>query len=74
MSYTQADVDKVTAAILALASGDQIASVSRNGTTTSYVPQEIEKLERLQVSMQQSVNAAAGTKPGYLLTRTSKGL
>lgn len=60
-TYTQADVDAVKAAIVALARGDRKATVSFADRSVSYQPAQLPELQQLLVTMQADV--AAGARP-----------
>jgi hypothetical protein len=67
MAWTQADIDKLRAAILALASGEAVQTVSYNGPparTVTYRAPQLDEMRSLLSSMQQELNRAAGKK-GY---------
>lgn len=75
MAWTQADVDQLRAAILALASGEAVVSVSYNGPPArmiQYHQRDLAEMRDLLASMQVEVSAASGT-PRVRYAKTSKG-
>jgi len=73
MSYTAADLTKVQAAIVALAEGTRVVSVTVNGKTIQYSPAQIKELQTLRDSMQTEIGSTA-TRRRFVLTQTEKGL
>ena len=73
MSYTDADLAAVQAAILALATGTRVISMTIGGKTIQYGPAQINELKALRDEVKNEVESAAG-RPKYVLTSTSKGL
>ena len=72
-AYTQSDADAVRAAILALATGQRVASVSYAGPparTVQYVATDLDKLKDLLADIESSLR----TTPGFRLAKTCKGL
>lgn len=59
-TYTQAEVDEVKGAILALAKGDRTVSVRFADREETFQPADLDKLQALLVRMQADVAAAAG--------------
>jgi hypothetical protein len=75
-TWTQADIDKLSRAIVALASGEGIQSVSYDGPprrTVTYQAQDLGKMRDLLAAMSQAVARAAG-RPSYRLIGTRKGM
>jgi hypothetical protein len=73
MAYTQTDLDNVTAAIIALARGERVVSVTAGSRTVQYAQADMDKLRALQAEIRAEINAAAG-RQRFVLTTTSKGL
>lgn len=73
MSYSAADLVAVEAAILELAKGERVVSVTIDGRTVQYQQADVEKLTALRNQMRSESQAAAG-RPRFVLTSTSKGL
>ena len=73
MAYSAADLAAVEAAILQLAKGERVVSVTIDGRTVQYQQADVEKLTALRNQMQSESQAAAG-RPRFVLTSTSKGL
>jgi hypothetical protein len=73
MAYTQADLDSVTAAIIALARGERVVSVTAGSRTVQYAQADMDKLRALQAEMKAEIGATAGHQR-FVLTSTSKGL
>jgi hypothetical protein len=73
MAYTQADQENVQAAIMALATGSRVVSITMGDKTIQYGQADIDKLRALLSEIRVELNAAAGQRR-YLLTSTSKGL
>ena len=59
MAFTQSDLDTVEAAILELATGQQVVKASVAGRDMQYTAAELDKLERLRSTIQ----AELGTIP-----------
>lgn len=73
MAWTSEEVAQVRAAILKLATGAAVASVSYAGPparTVSYQSTDLDKLRALLAEMERS----ASSSPSYRLATTSKGL
>ena len=66
--WTQADIDKLKAAI---AGGAVLQSMTFGDQTFTF--RSIEEMLQVLSLMQQEVNAASGTPKGYRLAATSKG-
>ena len=73
MAYTQSDLDSVKAAIVALATGQRIVTVTIDGMTVQKALADLNDLRALRVGMERSLRASAG-RPSFYLPRTSKGL
>ncbi len=73
MAYSAADLAAIEAAILELAKGQRVVSVTIDGRTVQYQQADVEKLTALRNQMQSESQAAAG-RPRFVLTSTSKGL
>lgn len=74
-TWTQADVDKLKAAIVALASGELVQQVRYDGPpgrSVTYHPADLDKMRALLAVMQADIAATAGT-PSYIYLATSKG-
>lgn len=59
-TYTQAEVNEVKAALLALAKGDRTVAVRLADREETFQPADLEKLQALFVQMQADVAAATG--------------
>lgn len=76
MAWTQDEIDQVRAAIVALATGARVVSVSYAGPparSVTYHATDLKTLRDLKAEMEQSAAAAAG-RPTYRLAATRKGL
>jgi len=73
MAYTSEDIAKVEAAIVALAAGERVVSVTVRDRTTTWAQADIDKLRALKAEMQAEVNSAT-TRRRFVLTSTGKGL
>lgn len=76
MAWTQADVDKLRTAILALACGEAVQQVRYDGPparSVTYHPADLGKMRELLAVMEHDVAAAAGGT-SYIYLATSKGL
>jgi hypothetical protein len=69
MTWTQADLDKLDAA---LAAGGALQSMTFGDQSFTF--RTIDEMLKLRAVMQQALNAAAGTPSGYRLAATSKGV
>ncbi|HET9063666.1 MAG TPA: gpW family head-tail joining protein [Candidatus Binatia bacterium] len=72
MAWTQAEADQIRAAVLALATGTRVASVSYAGPparTVSYQAADLPTLRALLAEMEQSLRTST-----YRLAATRKGL
>lgn len=75
--WTQADIDKLSAAVVALASGEGVQSVTYAGPparTVVYQAQDLAAMRALLAEMVADVRGAAGTRPGYRVATTRKGM
>lgn len=73
MAWTQADADQVRAAIVALATGTRVVTVSYAGPPARSVTYGATQLDELRSLLSEMERTASGT-PGYRLATTSKGL
>lgn len=74
MAYTEADLAAVDAALLALAKGERVATVSSSdGRSVTYAQAEFDKLRRFRAEMASEISSAAGRRR-FVLTTTGKGL
>ncbi len=73
MAYTRADLESVTAAIIALARGERVVSVTAGNRTVQYAQAELDKLRALKAEIEAELGAAAGRRR-FVLTCTSKGV
>ena len=74
MAYTQSDLDSITTAILALASGTRKVKATIAGNTMEYGQVSLGALRVLKADIQADVNDAAGASNNYAYISTSKGL
>lgn len=77
ITWTQADVDKLRAAVLALASGEAAQTVTYAGPparTIVYQTTNLDKMRSLLAEMVAAVGNAAGTRQGYRVATHRKGL
>jgi hypothetical protein len=75
--WSQEDVDKLRAAVLALASGEAVQTVTYSGPpsrTVMYQVQDLDKMRALLSEMVADVRNAAGTRRGYRVATTRKGM
>lgn len=73
MAWTQAELDQVRAAIMALIRGERVASVSYAGPparSVSYQAADLGELREILAEMERTVAA----RPGYRLVATRKGV
>jgi hypothetical protein len=73
-TWTQADVDKLRTAIVALASGELVQQVRYDGPparSITYHPADLGKMRDLLAAMQADVSSS--TRASYTLFTTSKG-
>ncbi len=74
MSWTQTDLDNVSAAITELATGARVVKVRYpNGHEVEYGQTGIPTLKHLRAEIKAELNAAAGT-PSHFVAVTGKGL
>jgi len=52
MSWSESDLDKVKDAIIALATGERVVSVTVDGRTTQYAQTDLDKLKSLRDEIQ----------------------
>lgn len=71
MAYSSSDLSSVQSAIIALAAGTRVASVSLGGKTIEYHRADINKLEMLRNNI---MSELAGSTTNCILIKTSKGL
>lgn len=74
MAYTAAELAKVQTAIVSLAEGTRVVSVSVQGKTIQYGPADIKSLQILRDAMQAEISSASTATRRYVLTSTEKGL
>lgn len=75
--WTQDDVDKLRAAIVALASGEAVQTVTYAGPpsrTVMYQVQNLTEMRALLAEMVAAVRNAAGTRQGYRVSTHRKGM
>lgn len=72
--YTSADLIKVQAAIIALAEGKRVVSVTTNGKTIQYGPAQIKDLQALRDAMQSEISQTSTITKRFVLTQSEKGL
>jgi hypothetical protein len=73
MAYSAADLAAIESAIVQLAKGERVVSVTIDGRTVQYQQADLEKLMALRNQVESETRAAAG-RPRFVLTSTSKGL
>lgn len=74
MAYTQAEVEAIHAAVIALGSGERVASVTVDGMTTQWAITDLDKLRALDREASASVRSGSG-RPGFFRISTgSKGV
>ena len=73
MAYAQTDLSNVTAAIIALAKGERVVSVTAGNRTVQYALTDIDKLRALKSEIESELGSSHGRRR-FVLTRTSKGL
>lgn len=73
MAWTQDEIDQVRAAIVALAAGTRVATVSYAGPPARSVAYGAADLDQLR-SLLASMTASSGATPAYRLAATRKGL
>ena len=72
MAFTSANLTSVEAAILSLASGSRVATVTIDGETIEYTSTTLPALLALRAQIKSDVDKAAGTARYHRLV-TSKG-
>jgi len=72
--YTVAELESVKQAIVQLASGARVASVTKNGRTVQYSAVDMADLRDLERDMAASIAGASRRRSRTRMTRTSKGL
>ncbi len=73
MAYTEENLADVQAAILALATGARVVSLSMAGRTITYGQAQLNELKALRDDIKSDVDSTAG-RAKYVLTSTDKGL
>ena len=73
MAYSQADLASIQTALLKLATGQRVVSVSIDGKTIEYSRTDLDKLESLRNNIVSEINQTA-KNPSCILIKTSKGL
>jgi hypothetical protein len=73
MSYTAADLTQVQDAIVSLAAGTRVVSVTVNGKTIQYGPAQLKELQDLRAAMQTEIGSTT-TRRRFVLTQSEKGL
>jgi len=71
--YTQTNLEEIEIAILSLAQGRRVVSISMNGRTVAYGPTDIASLKSLRKEIKTDLAKKRGRKKYALLT-SSKGL
>jgi len=71
--YTQTNLEEIEIAILSLAQGKRVVSISMNGRTVAYGPADIMSLKSLRKEIRSELVKSRGRKKYALLT-SSKGL
>jgi len=73
MSYTEADLENIKAAILALATGERVVKVALGDKQIEYGQAQLKDLRALRAEIEANLEFQAG-KSRVFLTQTSKGL
>lgn len=74
MAYTEADRETVKAAILALATGQRVVTITAaDGRSTTWAQSDMDKLRGLLSEIERDIASVSGRRR-YVLTTTSKGL
>lgn len=73
MGYTYADLISVQNAIIALATGQRVVSVSIGIRTITYVQAQLSELRALRDEIAAELRASGGGSQ-FILTQTEKGL
>jgi hypothetical protein len=71
-TWTQADVDKLRTAIVALATGEAVQQVRYDGPparSVTYHPMDLDKMRALLASMETSVAATTRARFTYIATK-----
>ena len=75
MLYTQADLENVKNAILALATGERVARVTIGDKTFEFGQAQLNDLRDLRAEIQSEMQASTNKGKGRIyLSQTSKGL
>lgn len=75
MAYTSSDLTAVSSAIIALASGTRVVSVTlSSGKSIQYGQANLAELKDLRSEIKAEINAATTGHSNFFLTRSSKGL
>lgn len=77
MVWTQADLDKLHNAIVALLCGEMVQSVEYDGPpkrSTTYQAANIEQMQATYARESANLAISAGTRSSYKLVATKKGL
>ena len=75
MSYTQADLTNIQNAIVALAKGERVVSVSTsNGKSITYGQSQLKDLQALRDSIRTELDNSSSTTRRFVLIQTDKGL
>ena len=70
--YTERDLKKIKRAILSLAEGKRVVSVSINGREVKYGQAELPQLQELAKEIQSEITKSSSHR--YTLIKSSKGL
>ena len=74
MAYTEADRAAVKAAILALATGERVVTVTAaDGRSTTWAQSDLDKLRVLLSEIEADISSSSGRRR-HVYTTTSKGL
>lgn len=73
MSYTEADLENIKRAILALATGERVVKVALGDKQIEYGQAQLKDLRALRAEIEANLELQAG-KSRVFLTQTSKGL
>ena len=71
--YTQTNLEEIELAILSLAQGKRVVSISMNGRTVAYGPADIASLKSLRKEIKTELAKGRGRKK-YALLISTKGL
>jgi hypothetical protein len=74
MAYTAADLTAADAAIAALRDGQRISRVTTGEDTVQFQDLSLDDLRKLRGQIAAELGASAGSKPGYYVITSSKGL